>query len=127
MINISHTNHLPFAQLPIEAKVLFYIQSMSAWQYHCNWPHTAAEVYRDLERIWNAAGLTPEDLRDGQRMSTLLETELSKCIPQDAEPDRAWKKDSEEVPAIEPATTLSKLGAAASWRPAPFRTDSPGS
>jgi hypothetical protein len=78
---------MPFAQLPVEAKVLFYIQSMSALEYHCNWPHTAAEVYRDLEVIWNAEELSPEDLQDWPRMSTLLVTELSKRIPQ--EPDRA--------------------------------------
>lgn len=72
--------HMPFAELPIEAKVLFYIQSMSAREYHCNWPRTAAQVYRDLERVWDAEQLTLRDLRDWPRMSKLLQTQLSKCI-----------------------------------------------
>jgi hypothetical protein len=75
--------HMPFAQLPIEAKVLFSIQSMSAWEYYCNWPHTPDEIRCDLERIWNAEELSQEDLRDWPRMSALLVTELSKCIPQE--------------------------------------------
>ncbi len=79
----SSSYHVSFAQRPIEDKVLFDIQSMSAWEYHCNWPHTAAEVYHDLERIWTAAELSPEDLRDWRRMSELLKTQLSKCIPQE--------------------------------------------
>lgn len=82
MINTFRTNHVSFAKLPIEAKVLFYIESMSAWEYHCNWPHTAAETYHDLETIWNAEELSPQDLQDWDRMSKILETRLSKCIPQ---------------------------------------------
>lgn len=77
------TNHLPFAELPIEAMALFYIESMSAWEYHCFRPHTSAEIYRDLERIWNAEKLTKEDLQDWPRMSKLLETQLSPCLPQE--------------------------------------------
>lgn len=80
MLPISNA-HVSFAQLPIEAKVLFYIQSMSAWEYHCNWPHKAAEIYGDLERVWNAEQLTLGDLRDWPCISELLETELSKCVP----------------------------------------------
>jgi hypothetical protein len=51
MIDTCRTNHLPFAELPIEAKVMFCFQSMSSLEYHCNWPHTAAEIYTNLERI----------------------------------------------------------------------------
>jgi hypothetical protein len=72
--------HVPFAQLPIEARALFYIQSMAAWEYHCNLPHSAAEIRSDLERIWNAERLTPEDLRDWGRMSGLLKIELARCV-----------------------------------------------
>jgi hypothetical protein len=77
-----HKTPIPFAQLPIEAMALFYFQSMSAYEYHCNQPHTSAEIYRDLENIWNAAQLTLEDLQDRRRMSELLETQLSKCVSQ---------------------------------------------
>jgi hypothetical protein len=74
--------HIPFARLPIEDRALFYFQSMVAMEYHCYLPHTAVEVFADLERIWNAARLTPEDLRDWHRMSGLLESELAKCVQQ---------------------------------------------
>lgn len=77
-----NNTHVLFAKLPIEAKALFYFQSMAAWEYYCNWPHTSAEIYGDLERIWNAERLTPEDLRNWCRMSELLETELGKCVEQ---------------------------------------------
>ena len=69
MIGTLRTNHTPFAGLPTEAIALFYIQSMSAWTYHCKRPHTSADIYRDLERIWNAEKLTLEDLRDWRRMA----------------------------------------------------------
>jgi hypothetical protein len=59
IVMIDRNSHIPFAQLPIEAQVLFYMQSMSAWDYHCNGPHTPAEVYGDQERSWNAEGITP--------------------------------------------------------------------
>jgi ribonucleotide reductase beta subunit family protein with ferritin-like domain len=80
MIDTVRANHLPFAELPIDAKVMFYIQSMSAMEYHCNQPQTAAEIYHDLERIWNAEKLPLEDLRDWQRLSKLLKTQLSQCL-----------------------------------------------
>ena len=68
---------------------------MSAWENYFNRPHTPAEIYRDLGTIWNAKGFTPKDLRDWQRMSTLLETELSKRIPQERnriEPGRMTRR-----------------------------------
>jgi hypothetical protein len=71
--------HVPFAKLPFEHRVLFYIQSLSAFAYHCCWPHTSAEIHADLERIWNAEQLTEEDLKDWVRMSELLEARLPKC------------------------------------------------
>jgi Zn-dependent M28 family amino/carboxypeptidase len=83
MLDTSRTTQVPFAELPIEAKVLFYFQSMAAWEYHLNWAHTAADVYRDLERIWNAEQLTFQDLRDWPRMSEILVARLSKGIPQE--------------------------------------------
>jgi hypothetical protein len=76
--------HTLFAQLPIEARVLFYIQSMSAWEYHCRSPHTAVEVNADLESIWNAQELTLDDQRDWDRMSELLRT----LLPTVALPER---------------------------------------
>ncbi len=36
MIDTFCTNHVPLAELSIQARVLFYFQSMSVLEYHCN-------------------------------------------------------------------------------------------
>ena len=59
---------------------IVHLESLSAMEYHCSEPHTSAEIYRYLERIWNAEKLTPKDLRNWRCMSRLLETELSQCL-----------------------------------------------
>ena len=73
--------HIPFAQLPLEACALFYFQSLLAVEYHLDVPHTSAEIFSDLERIWNAEKLTVEDLRDWDRLSDLLKAQLPNCDP----------------------------------------------
>jgi hypothetical protein len=80
-MNTYSSIHVPFAQLPIEARVAFYFLSSSALEYHCYWPHTAAEIYADLERIWNAERLRVSDLQDEDRMSEILERKLPKGDP----------------------------------------------
>jgi hypothetical protein len=80
--------HVPFAQLPIEARVAFYFQSFSALEYHMAWPHTSAEIYADLEGIWNAERLTVNDLQDWDCMSEILERRL----PKGNSPDRSFNR-----------------------------------
>jgi hypothetical protein len=50
-------------------------------EYHLDVPHTSAEIFSDLERIWNAEKLTVEDLRDWDRLSDLLKAQLPNCDP----------------------------------------------
>lgn len=76
-------SHVPFRRLPIEACALFYFFSLSAMEYHCNSSHTSAEIFTDLEMIWNIEQLTPDDLQNWDRMSDLLIARLPKCAPED--------------------------------------------
>jgi hypothetical protein len=56
---IDNKNHIPFAQLPFECHVLFYLLSLSAFEYHCRSPHTSAEIHADLARVWDSEQLSP--------------------------------------------------------------------
>ena len=76
---IKNNAPLPFAQLPFEHRVLFYLLSLSAFEYHCRSPHTSAEVQADLARVWDSEQLSQEDLNDSTRMSELLQTQLTNC------------------------------------------------
>jgi hypothetical protein len=73
--------HVPFAQLPLGAKALFHIESLSVIEYHSSRPHSSMEVFADLEKIWNTAQLTRDDLKDWPRMSKLLQEQLPKPDP----------------------------------------------
>jgi|ERR1035437_1133421 hypothetical protein len=77
---IKNNAPLPFAQLPFEHRVLFYLLSLSAFEYHCRSPHTSAEIQADLARVWDSEQLSPEDLKDSRRMSELLQTQLTNCV-----------------------------------------------
>ena len=72
--------HVQFARLPFEHRVLFYILSLSAFEYHCSRHHTSAEIQADLARVWGSEQLSPEDLNDSRRMSELLQTHLANCV-----------------------------------------------
>jgi hypothetical protein len=56
---IKNTAHVRFAQLPFEHRVLFYLLSFSAFEYHCRSPHTSAEIHADLARVWDSEQLSP--------------------------------------------------------------------
>jgi len=74
--------HVTFAQLPFAAKALFYIESLSVFEYHNTGHHTSMEVFTDLEKIWNTEQLTLEGLKDWSRMSELLQEKLPKLNSQ---------------------------------------------
>jgi hypothetical protein len=82
-MNTQGNTHVSFAQLPLEACALFYFHSMSAMEYHLDLPHTSAEIFSDLEKVWNANELTPDDLLDWERMGDLLLAQLPKDIPRE--------------------------------------------
>jgi hypothetical protein len=76
MINKS-ISHLPFAELPVEARVLFFIIALPAVARFGVKPPKQSELTPVLETIWNRNRLSRNDLSDPFRMTALLEKELA--------------------------------------------------
>ncbi len=70
--------HVPFQQLPLEAKILLFITAMAEMANYRSWPPTPAEIRGDLEELWNREKLTEADFRNMPRLSTLLDQVLAK-------------------------------------------------
>ena len=69
--------HVPFAELPIEARVLFSIYASAALVRFRSQIPTLGNLAAGLERIWNANRLTLVDLSDPYRMTALLESHVA--------------------------------------------------
>ena len=69
--------HVPFAELPIEARVLFAIYASAALVRFRSQIPTLGNLAAGLERIWNANRLTLVDLSDPYRMTALLESHVA--------------------------------------------------
>jgi len=72
--------HVPFAELPIEARVLFAIYASAALVRFRSQIPTLGNLAAGLERIWNANRLTLVDLSDPYRMTALLESHFAALI-----------------------------------------------
>ena len=66
--------HVPFTQLPVEARVLFSIFASAALARYRSQIPTSGDMAAGLERIWNENRLTLPDLSDPYRMTALLES-----------------------------------------------------
>ena len=64
--------HVPFAQLPVEARFLFFIYSLGAMGHYHSYPPTPSEIGDHLALIWEEEELTASDLSDPHRMRSLL-------------------------------------------------------
>ena len=73
----SPTSHVPFAELPVEARALFSIIAMASLVRFGAPRPDRSEMNLVLETIWNANRLRLKDLSDPFRMTTLLTTELA--------------------------------------------------
>jgi hypothetical protein len=73
----SFSFHLPFAELPVEARALFFINALAATARFGVQPPKRSELTTLLETIWNRNRLSLEDLSDPFRMAALLKTELT--------------------------------------------------
>ena len=80
MNNIS-LSHIPFAQLPVEARVLFFINALAAVARYGVKPSEQSELTSALEAIWNRNRLCPKDLSAPFCMTDLLKTELASVFP----------------------------------------------
>jgi len=73
----SRTSHVPFAELPSEARALLFIFAMGAAARYVAQPPKRSELTPILEYIWNRHRLCLSDFAAPYRMTALLETELS--------------------------------------------------
>jgi hypothetical protein len=76
-MNNSHLLHTPFAELPVEARALFFIYALGASARFGVHPPTPAELAPQLETIWNEHKLCNADLADPDRITALLEENLT--------------------------------------------------
>ena len=75
-MNNSLQPHTPFAELPIEARVLFFLYASTAVVRFGTPPPEPADLAPQLEAIWNEHNLNDEDLADPGRLTVLLEKHL---------------------------------------------------
>ena len=68
--------HIPFAELPVEARALFFINALAAVARYGTRPPKQSELTPVLETVWNENQLSLKDLSDPFRMTTLLKIEL---------------------------------------------------
>ena len=76
-MNTHSLSHVPFAELPVEARSLFFINALAAVARYGARPPKQSELTLVLETIWNRNRLGVKDLSDPFRMTTLLKTELA--------------------------------------------------
>jgi hypothetical protein len=69
--------HVPFAEMPVEARALFSINALAAVARYGVRPPEQSELTPVLETIWNRNRLSLKDLSDPFRMTALLKTELA--------------------------------------------------
>ncbi len=75
-MNTTSLSHVPFAELPVEARAMFFIIATGASARFGAQRPNQSEMYPMLETIWNGNRLCLKDLSDPFRMTDLLKTEL---------------------------------------------------
>jgi len=77
MTMILSTSHVPFRELPLQARWLFYIFALGAYASYRSVPPTIEEVAIALELIWNRNRLSPSALNPPGKVVDLLREEFS--------------------------------------------------
>jgi hypothetical protein len=73
----SRTSHVPFAELPVEARALLFIIAQAAAPHFLAQPPERSVLTPTLEIIWDRNLLCLNDFADPFHMTALLKTELS--------------------------------------------------
>ena len=73
-------NHQPFAELPIEARALFFIYASAALAAYQSYPPTTRELMPQLETIWDENRFTRCDLANPFQMTRFLEQHLAPSV-----------------------------------------------
>ena len=74
---ISRTSHVPFAELPVEARALLFIIAQAAAPRFVAQPPKRSELTPILAIMWNRKRLCLNDLANPFRMTASLQTDLS--------------------------------------------------
>ena len=69
-------SHLPYSELPSQARALFFVNALAAVARYGARPPKQSELNPVLETIWNGNQLRLKDLTDPFRMTALLKKEL---------------------------------------------------
>lgn len=72
--------HVPFAELPIEARVLFAIYASAAAPRFGYTPPELSTLLLQVEEVWNANRLTRLELCDPARITALLKSYVSPSV-----------------------------------------------
>jgi hypothetical protein len=75
----------PFEQLPIEARMLFFVYASAALAKYQSQPPTPRELATELETVWNTNRLCLSDLSDPSRLTHLLEQHFAPSEPRTAD------------------------------------------
>lgn len=86
--------YIPFAMLPIEARVLFCMLSLAELADHRPWPPSPADIHAYLERVWDAEKLPPADFRVRGRIDEAWRVHLAKHAPNGR---RAWMAETRSL------------------------------
>ena len=79
-MNTISLSHIPFAELPSQARALLFINALAAVAHYGAQPPKQSELTPALETIWNRNRYRLKDLSDPFRMTALLKTELTSVI-----------------------------------------------
>ncbi len=72
--------YVPFAQLPIEARVLFAIYASAAAPRFGSAPPSGFMLAAELDVVWTRNNLILRDLSDPYRMTALLESHFDALV-----------------------------------------------
>jgi hypothetical protein len=70
-------SHIPFAELPVEARALFFINALAAMARYGAQRPERSELAAVLETIWNGNRLSLKDLSDPFSITALLKSKLA--------------------------------------------------
>ena len=79
-MNNASESQVPFAQLPIEARVLFSIYASAACARYGSTPPAVSMLAAELDAVWTENKLTLRDLSDPYRMTALLESHFAALV-----------------------------------------------
>jgi hypothetical protein len=94
-MNVHQNPHIPFAQLSIADRFLYWMCANVAIGLLRPWPPTPEEIGKDIIRIWDEQKFAPVDVQDFVSMAERLKPHLAKYAVKDPRariPERPTQK-----------------------------------